>query len=49
MPPPLPPSPLQANSYLVLHFVADNPGVWLMHCHIEWHMFVGLNVCWVIS
>jgi FtsP/CotA-like multicopper oxidase with cupredoxin domain len=23
--------------YLVLAFITDNPGVWLMHCHIGWH------------
>lgn len=25
-----------ANSYAVLRFKADNPGVYLFHCHIEW-------------
>jgi hypothetical protein len=25
-----------------IRFVADNPGVWLLHCHIEWHMHAGL-------
>ena len=25
-----------------IRFVADNPGVWLFHCHIDWHMHVGL-------
>lgn len=25
-----------------LRFVADNPGVWFFHCHIEWHLEVGL-------
>ena len=20
---------------------ADNPGVWMMHCHVDWHMFMG--------
>jgi hypothetical protein len=27
-------SVLPAGGYLVLAFPADNPGVWLMHCHI---------------
>ncbi|KAG6576337.1 uncharacterized protein IUM83_17771 [Phytophthora cinnamomi] len=22
--------------YLVLRFTADNPGAWIMHCHIDW-------------
>ncbi|KAF6757624.1 Fet3 protein [Ephemerocybe angulata] len=25
-----------------IRLVADNPGVWLMHCHIEWHLESGL-------
>jgi iron transport multicopper oxidase len=31
------------NSYVVLRFRADNPGVWLFHCHIEWHVEMGLT------
>jgi iron transport multicopper oxidase len=27
---------------MVLRFKADNPGVWLFHCHIEWHVNSGL-------
>lgn len=30
------------EGYIVLRFRADNPGVWLFHCHIEWHMEQGL-------
>jgi iron transport multicopper oxidase len=33
---------LNRNGYLVFRFAADNPGVWLFHCHIEWHMSQGL-------
>ncbi|KAF9456602.1 Fet3 protein [Collybia nuda] len=25
-----------------LRVVSDNPGVWLFHCHIEWHLEAGL-------
>lgn len=35
---------VEANSYLVLRFVANNPGVWMMHCHIDWHMAAGLGM-----
>lgn len=28
--------------YTVIRFIADNPGVWLFHCHIDWHMSQGL-------
>jgi iron transport multicopper oxidase len=30
------------DGYVVFRFAADNPGVWLFHCHIEWHMDQGL-------
>lgn len=33
---------VRPNGNLVLRFRADNPGVWLFHCHIEWHMDQGL-------
>jgi hypothetical protein len=31
------------HSYVVLRFKATNPGVWLFHCHIEWHVEMGLT------
>lgn len=33
---------VNANSYAVIRFVADNPGIQLFHCHIEWHVAMGL-------
>ena len=27
---------IPAEGWARIRFVADNPGVWLMHCHIEW-------------
>ncbi|KAE8447937.1 hypothetical protein EG329_010009 [Mollisiaceae sp. DMI_Dod_QoI] len=33
---------VNANSYAVIRFQAENPGVWLFHCHIEWHVDMGL-------
>ena len=30
-----------------IRFIADNPGVWLFHCHIEWHMHAGLATTFV--
>ncbi|KAJ2528415.1 ferroxidase fet3, partial [Coemansia sp. RSA 1933] len=35
------------GSYAKLRFRADNPGVWLMHCHIERHMELGLSMMFV--
>jgi FtsP/CotA-like multicopper oxidase with cupredoxin domain len=28
--------------WLVLRFVADNPGLWALHCHMAWHSEAGL-------
>ncbi|KAG6610973.1 putative multicopper oxidase [Phytophthora cinnamomi] len=33
--------------YVVLRFNADNPGVWIMHCHIDWHLLAGLSMVFV--
>lgn len=33
---------VEPNGNAVLRFRSDNPGVWLFHCHIEWHMDQGL-------
>ncbi|KAM5469654.1 hypothetical protein MauCBS54593_004208 [Microsporum audouinii] len=33
---------LPSNGFVVLAFKADNPGSWLMHCHIAWHASAGL-------
>eukprot|EP01038_Epipyxis_sp_PR26KG_P011712 gene11712-15678_t len=30
-------------------FVADNPGVWIFHCHIDWHMTAGLITTIVVA
>ena len=35
---------LPAQGYLVIRFVADNPGVWFFHCHIDWHLSSGLGM-----
>lgn len=32
------------NGYLVLRFVADNPGIWFFHCHLDFHLEQGLAV-----
>jgi iron transport multicopper oxidase len=34
---------VRPNGHIVLRFRADNPGVWLFHCHIEWHVASGLT------
>lgn len=32
---------LPSSGYLVIAFETDNPGAWLMHCHIGWHVSEG--------
>ena len=36
-----------AMGYIVLRFVADNPGICIFHCHIDWHLSQGLAVLMV--
>ncbi|KAL7272957.1 hypothetical protein RUND412_004209 [Rhizina undulata] len=38
---------LPASGYLVIAFLTDNPGIWLMHCHIAWHVSEGLAIQFV--
>ena len=33
---------LPGGGYLVIAFKTDNPGAWLLHCHIAWHASSGL-------
>ncbi|EKM52883.1 uncharacterized protein PHACADRAFT_261553 [Phanerochaete carnosa HHB-10118-sp] len=42
-------NPIYRDTFLVpnggwtlIRFVTDNPGIWAFHCHIAWHMAVGL-------
>ena len=32
------------GGYTVIRFLADNPGWWLLHCHIEVHQLEGMAV-----
>nr|ALR81978.1 laccase [Scleromitrula shiraiana] len=34
---------LPAGGWLAVAFQTDNPGAWLMHCHIAWHISGGLG------
>ncbi|TEB23091.1 yellow laccase [Coprinellus micaceus] len=29
---------------VTIRFKTDNPGPWIMHCHIDWHLVLGLSV-----
>ena len=39
---------LPASGYLVIAFQTDNPGAWLMHCHIGWHTSEGLALQFLV-
>ncbi|KAH8432817.1 uncharacterized protein LDX57_010446 [Aspergillus melleus] len=38
---------LPASGHLVVGFQTDNPGAWLMHCHIGWHTAEGFAIQFV--
>ncbi|KAI1771423.1 multicopper oxidase [Hypoxylon cercidicola] len=38
---------LPPSGHLVIAFETDNPGVWLMHCHIGWHTSQGFALQFV--
>ncbi|ERN07950.1 hypothetical protein AMTRI_Chr08g162010 [Amborella trichopoda] len=38
-----------SGGWVALRFLADNPGVWFMHCHIEAHISWGLRMAWVVN
>jgi hypothetical protein len=38
---------LPPSGYLVMAFETDNPGVWLLHCHIGWHTSEGFALQFV--
>ena len=31
------------GGFTVLRFLADNPGYWLVHCHMSWHNHLGMG------
>ncbi|GLT79186.1 hypothetical protein SLA2020_506830 [Shorea laevis] len=38
-----------AGGWVAIRFLADNPGVWFMHCHLEVHTSWGLKMAWVVN
>ncbi|PWZ18954.1 hypothetical protein Zm00014a_023910 [Zea mays] len=48
--------PVQRNTvsvptagWVAIRFVADNPGVWIMHCHLDVHLTWGLAMAWLVN
>ncbi|KAK3016402.1 hypothetical protein RJ639_007049 [Escallonia herrerae] len=37
-----------SGGWLALRFLADNPGVWFMHCHFDVHTSWGLRMAWIV-
>ncbi|XP_030451262.1 laccase-12-like [Syzygium oleosum] len=37
------------NGWAVIRFLADNPGAWLMHCHLDVHITWGLAMVFLVE
>ncbi|VVB13786.1 unnamed protein product [Arabis nemorensis] len=37
------------NGWTAVRFIANNPGVWLLHCHIERHATWGMNTVFIVK
>lgn len=37
------------GGYTIIRFVANNPGFWLFHCHIEFHVEVGMALIFKVG
>ncbi|KAL7595343.1 hypothetical protein Lser_V15G28002 [Lactuca serriola] len=37
-----------SGGWVAIRFIADNPGVWFMHCHLEVHTSWGLKMAWLV-
>ncbi|KAL2509566.1 Laccase-17 [Forsythia ovata] len=37
-----------AGGWVAIRFLADNPGVWFMHCHFDVHTSWGLRMAWIV-
>ncbi|KAF9590889.1 hypothetical protein IFM89_000145 [Coptis chinensis] len=37
-----------SGGWIAIRFLADNPGVWFMHCHLEIHTSWGLKMAWLV-
>ncbi|TKY66007.1 Laccase-17 protein [Spatholobus suberectus] len=38
-----------SGGWAAVRFLADNPGVWFMHCHLEVHTSWGLKMAWIVQ
>lgn len=35
---------IPSKGFTRFRFKADNPGFWLLHCHFEWHLAIGMGL-----
>lgn len=35
---------IPSKGYAIIRFKANNPGLWLLHCHFEWHSAIGMGM-----
>ncbi|KAH9470396.1 hypothetical protein MJO29_004601 [Puccinia striiformis f. sp. tritici] len=40
---------IPGGGFASIRFVADNPGAWMFHCHIEWHLQSGLAAMFIVA
>ena len=38
-----------SSGWAKIRFLADNPGAWFFHCHIDWHMADGLALVFIVA
>ncbi len=34
--------------YVVIRFLADNAGIWALHCHVLWHAASGMSMAFQV-
>jgi len=39
---------LPPGGWTLIRYVTDNPGTWLLHCHLQWHVVVG-RPSWIVQ
>lgn len=37
------------GGFTIIRFVANNPGFWLFHCHLEFHVEVGMGMVFKVG
>ena len=40
---------IPSGGYTIVRFHANNPGVWMLHCHIEFHMELGMMLIFKVG